>query len=114
MRRTWRTDGTTLAADQHAGPVDTRAAAADGDAEAAQHVEPAAGPVQGVRAEVDVEAVAVAAAGPAAEVLGALDDGHGAAGAGERGGGGQAGEAAADDDGSCSVHATETIDAPAL
>ena len=101
-------------ADQHRRPVEPGHPAPDGDAEAAQDVEPAAGAVQGVRAEVEVEAVAVAAAGPPADVLGALDDRDGVAVPGERGGGGQPGEPAADDDGSWLVHATQTIDRPLL
>ena len=102
------------AADPGAGPVEPRHLAVDGDAEATQDVAPARRAVEGVGAGVEVEAVAVAAAGPAAEVLGALDDGDGVAGAGQRGGGGQAGEPAPDDDRACVLHASETIDRPAL
>ena len=103
-----------LTVDEHTGPVDPREAAAHGDAETAQHVEPADGPIEGVGAEVDVEAVAMAGAGPAAEVLGSLDHGHGVPVTGQRGRRGQSGEPAADDDRSISVHDRETIEAPAL
>ena len=64
--------------------------------------------------EVDVEAGAAPGSRPAAEVLGALDDGHGTPGSCQRGGGGEAGESAADHDRPISVHAKETIDRPAL
>ena len=64
--------------------------------------------------EVDVEAGPAPGASPAAEVLGALDDGDGPTGASQRGGGSEAGEPAADHDRSISVHDKETIDAPAL
>ena len=104
--------------DEHAGPVDPRPAPADAHAQAPQHVEPADGPIQGVRPEVDVEPVPVPAARPPADVVGGLDDGHCPSRPGECRGGGQPGQPATDDDRgleiSCCLHVTETIDPPAL
>jgi hypothetical protein len=102
------------AVDPHAGLRRERLVAAWVDTEVPQHVEAAGGPVERMGAEVEVEALAVAAAGPSADVLGSFDEGDGMAGASERGGGGQAGEPATDDDGSCVLHVNETIDSAAL
>ena len=55
----------------------TRASARPLDAEAPQDGPAATGAVEGVRTDVEVEAVPVTGAGAATEVLGALQQGHG-------------------------------------
>ena len=103
--------------DEQAGPPLARAAPIGSDPQGAQHAYAGAALVDRVRAEVEREAVAGAGAGPATKVGGTLEDRDRVAGAGEDGAGGEAGEAAADDEragGSIDVHATQTIERAGL
>ena len=68
------------------------------DTEAAEGGQTAAGPVEGVGAEVEIEAVTVAGPGPSAELVGGLEHEGRAAGSGDGGGGGEPGKPSADDD----------------
>ena len=71
--------------------MDARHSPARSHPEAAQHGRAAAGAVQGVGAEVEVEAVTLPAAGPSAEVLGGFEHGDRLPGPGQGGGRGQPG-----------------------
>ena len=95
-----------LVAGEQAGLVDARHPPPRSHPEAAQHGRPAAGAVQGVGAEVEGEAVALTAAGPAAEVLGGFEHGDRPPGPGQGGGRGQPGEPASDHDGGGCFHTT--------
>ena len=97
-----------VAVEQDRRLVDAGDAPSDADSEAPQDAEATAGPVQGVRAEVEVEAVPTTGAGTTSGVLGGLQQEHWPAGTAEGGGGRQPGQAAADDDGSWLVHAIQT------
>ena len=101
------------AVDEHARPIDAWTASADRHAETTQHVEATPSAVQGVRPEVDVEAVAPAASCPPAEGRAALDDGHRQPSAGQRGGGRQSRQPATDDDRAL-FHTSKTIDSAEL
>ena len=97
-----------VAVEQDSRPVDAGDPPGDADSEAPQDAEATADPVQGVRAEVEVEAVPTAGAGTTSEVLGGLQQDHGPPGPAEGGGGRQPGQAAADDDGSWLLHTIKT------
>ena len=92
--------GTHLVLDQDARPVEAGQPTAHTHAEATQCGEPTAGAIEGMRTEVQLEAIASAGAGPPTEVLPGLEDGDVPAGTSERGGCREPGQAAADDDGS--------------
>ena len=96
------------------GAVQLRHAAGGAHSEPGEHLASARCPVQGVRTEVEIEALTPAGPGPTAEVLGALQQDDRAAGLDERGGRREPGEAATDDDGVRCVHAIETIARPPL
>ena len=102
--------GDDAVVDHERGAVQLRHATSGAHAELGEHLAPAPRPVQGVRTEVEVEAVAPSRPGPAAEVLGALQHGDRASGPDQRGGSREPGEATADDDRVRFVHAIETID----
>ena len=109
--RRWRQARHDAVAGHERGAVQLRHATGGAHAERRRAPCPSARcPVQGVRTEVEIEAVTPAGPGPAAEVLGALQQDDRAAGLGERGGRREPGEAATDDDGVRCVHAIETID----
>ena len=102
-----------LVLDEDSSPVEARQPTAHTHAEAAQCGKPATGAIEGMRTEVQVEAVAAAGAGPPAEVLPGFEDGDVPAGTSERGGCREPGEAPADDDGprgAWFMHTTQTND----
>ena len=106
-----------LVVDEDPGPVEPGQPPAHAHAEAAQRGKPTTGAIEGMRPEVQVEAIALASASPPAEVLRRFEDGDVPSGPSERGGRRQPGEASADDDGAGGawfMHTTQTIDRPLL
>ncbi len=108
--RRWPESRADLPARENSGPMDTRHPAPRVHTEAAEHRHAAAGAIEGVRPEVEAEAVAAPAARPSAHLLGGLEHGHRAPGPGDLGGGGEPGEPGADHDGGKFIHTIQTIE----